>query len=331
MKKMFVTLAAVCLVSLFVTAAMAATDSRPVLGIKAFENPPNYYNSTVGNGLTDLFTTELQKTGKYKIIERAQIGEITDEVDFGKSGYVDQKTAVKKGHILGVQYYFLAKVTNFGAEQKKTGGSGWGGGVFGGLGVKKDKANVRIDFRIVDATSGEVVYADYGEGNYSKSGASFGGGAWGHGGGDLDLSSSEFLDSMVGKATLLSINDIMQKMDHGFLETHTSRSQELAQEESVAQQDAVAALRKVPGKILAVVSNDMIIVNLGSGNGIRAGDRFAIMKNTDIKNSKGEIVYSEEKEVGALEVFEAQADRSKCRLVSGTDAKEGYTVKLQGQ
>lgn len=328
MKRMWLLAVTVC-VLFGASFVPGAGDGKPVVGIKAFENPPNYYNSTVGNGLTDLFTTELQKTGKYRIIERAHVQEIMDEVDFGKSGYVDQKTAVKKGNIQGVQYYFMAKVTNFGAKEQKTGGSGWGGGVFGGLGVKKDEAYVRIDFRIIDATSAEVIYADYGEAKYSNKGVSFGGGAWGHGGGSLDVSSSEFLDSMVGKATMMAINNIVDKMDHSFLEKHTSRAEELAQEESAAQQDAMEALRKTPGKILAVVSNDLIIVNLGSGSGIRTGDQLTILQNVDIKNQQGEVVFSEEKEIGALAVYEVQADRAKCRVVTGTGLKEGMTVKIK--
>ena len=46
--------------------ALAQEGGKPVIGIKAFENPPNYYNSTIGNGLSDLFTTELMKTNKYR-------------------------------------------------------------------------------------------------------------------------------------------------------------------------------------------------------------------------------------------------------------------------
>lgn len=306
--------------------ALAGNDGKPVLAVKTFENPPNYANSTVGTGLTDMFITELMKTGKYRIIERAQMGTLTDEIDFGKSGYVEQKSAVKKGNIKGVQYYFLAKVTNFGAENKKVGAGGFGGSVFGGLGFKKDKANVRIDFRIVDATSGETIYADFGEGNYSKSGISFGGGAWGHGGGSLDLSSSEFLESMVGKATILAMNNIIDKMDHSFLSTHTSRAAELAQEEANAQNEAVSALRKVPGKVLARIK-DTIIVNLGSSNGVKVGDRISVCKTVDTRNSKGEVVYSEEQEVGSIEVYEVQPDRCKCHVVNGS-AGEGDVAKL---
>ncbi len=316
-------------VSLLVLLALPVLAAKPVIAVKTFENPPNYYNSTVGTGLTDMFITELQKTGHYSIIERAQVKQLTDEVDFGKSGYVEQQSAVRKGHIKGVQYYFLAKVTNFGAKKKKVGGGGWGKSVFGGLGYKKDEAYVRIDYRIIDATSGETVYADYGEGTYANKGISFGGGKWGSGGGNLNVDTDEFRDSMVGRATTIALNNIIDKMDHTFLEKAQSRAEQLAQEEADAQQQALEELRKVPGNVLAAISKDMVIVSLGSNNGIQVGDKMTLIRSHDIKNSEGQVVYSEEKEVGTLEVFEVQADRSKVRVISGETPKEGDTVKVQ--
>ncbi len=302
--------------------------SKPVIAVKTFENPPNYYNSTVGNGLTDLFITELQKTGKYRIIERAAVKELMDEVDFGKSGYVEQSSAVKKGHIKGVEYYFFAKVTNFGAKKKKIGGGGWGGRIFGGLGYKKKEAYVRIDFRIVDATSGETVYADYGEGKCSRKGLSFGGGRWGSGGGALDVSSDEFLSSMVGRATMEAIHDIINKMDHSFLARHKSRAKELKEEEERARKEALEKLRHVPGKVLAVSGDSLIVVSLGSNNGIRVGDRLQILKENVIKDSKGNVVYSEDVPIGVLVVYKVQPDRSLARKESGNEVKEGYKVKI---
>lgn len=302
--------------------------SKPVIAVKTFENPPNYYNSTVGSGLTDIFITELQKTGKYKIIERAAVKELMDEVDFGKSGYVEQSSAVKKGHIMGVEYYFFAKVTNFGEKKKKIGGGGWGGRIFGGLGIKKKEAYVRIDFRIVDATSGETIYADYGEGKCSRKGLTFGGGRWGSGGGALDVSSDEFLSSMVGRATMAAIHDIINKMDNNFLAMHKSRAKQLKEEEEKARREALEKLRHVPGKVLAVSGDSLIVVSLGANNGIKVGDRLQILKENVIKDSHGNVVYSEDVPVGVLVVYKVQPDRSLARKESGNVVKEGYKVKI---
>ncbi len=324
MKRVLMVLAVVVVLAAFQAFLLAG---KPVIAVKTFENPPNYANSTIGNGLTDLFTTELAKTGKYKIIERAQADTLTDEVDFGKSGYVEQKTAVRKGHIKGVEYYFMAKVTNFGAKQQNVGGGGYGGGIFGGLGYKKDEAYVRIDYRIVDATSAEVIYADYGEGTYSKKGISMSGGNWA-GGGTFNFGSSEFLESMVGKATMQALNNVILKMDHGFIAKHESRAEELKAEEAEAMRDQLEAMKKEPGNVLAKVSDEMVIVDMGSAKGFKPGDQLAVIVSVDTKNSAGQVVFSEEKEVGTIELFDVQPDRSKAKLISGRVA-EGNIVKMK--
>jgi curli biogenesis system outer membrane secretion channel CsgG len=182
--------------------ATSTGASGPMIGIKAFENPPNYYNSTIGNGLSDLFTTELGKTGKYRIVEREAVADLVGEVDLGKSGYGDKATAVPKGHSKGLEYLFICKVTNFGE--------------------RKSGAFVRLDFRIVDAITREVVYVGSGEGTDSTRGVSPDGGAFGSGTGVITFSDRSFLDSKIGRATMKALKDVIDKMDHNFL-ANTSR------------------------------------------------------------------------------------------------------------
>ena len=304
-------------------------SGKPVIGIKAFENPPNYYNSTIGNGLSDLFTTELMKTNKYRIVEREALGDLVGEVDLGKSGYGDKATAVPKGNFKGLEYLFIAKVTNFGEKERKVGGGGIGGRVFGGIGARKSEAYVRLDFRIVDATTREVVYAGSGEGNDSTSGLSLDGGKLGSGAGAINFSDRSFLDSMVGRATLKAINDVINKMDHNFLASRTSGSAEIKGKEAAARGAAEAAAQSAPGKILAVVSNQLVIVSLGDAQGLKIGDKLKVFKEVGVTDSKGKVVYSEEKEIGTLTVTDVQADRSKTAVSSGTGFTEGLIVRKQ--
>jgi curli biogenesis system outer membrane secretion channel CsgG len=304
-----------------------AQGGKPVLGIKAFDNPPNFYNSTVGNGLADLFTTELMKTNKYKIVEREALGDLVGEVDLGKSGYGDKATAVPKGHFKGLEYLFICKVTNFGEKERKVGGGGIGGRVFGGIGGRKSEAYVRLDFRIVDATTREVVYAGSGEGSDSTIGVSADGGAFGSGAGAINFSDRSFLDSQVGRATMKSIKDVIDKMDHNFLANRTSGSAEIKGKEATARDNAEAAAQSAPGKVLAVVSNQLIIVSLGSAQGLKIGDKLRVLKEVPVTDSKGKVVYSEEKEIGVLTVTDVQADRSKTTLASGTGVTEGLIVR----
>ncbi|HSB08937.1 MAG TPA: CsgG/HfaB family protein [Blastocatellia bacterium] len=304
-------------------------SGKPVIGIKAFENPPNYYNSTIGNGLSDLFTTELMKTNKYRIVEREALGDLVGEVDLGKSGYGDKATAVPKGNFKGLEYLFICKVTNFGEKERKVGGGGIGGRVFGGIGARKSEAYVRMDFRIVDATTREVVYAGSGEGSDSTSGVSLDGGRLGSGAGAINFSDRSFLDSMVGRATLKSIADIINKMDHNFLANRTSGSADIKGKEASARGAAEAAAQGAPGKILAVISNQLVIVSLGGAQGLKLGDKLKVFKEVGVTDSKGKVVYSEEKEIGTLTVTDVQADRSKTAVTGGAGFAEGMIVRKQ--
>jgi curli biogenesis system outer membrane secretion channel CsgG len=319
------------LLTLICSVAVLAQNQakKPIVGIKTFENPPVYANSTIGNGLTDLFTTHLMNTDKYTIIERAALGELVQEVDLGRSGYVDQKSAVRKGHIKGLEYLFVGKVTNFGEREKKTGLGGIGGSVFGGLGLKKSEAYVRIDFRIVDSTTGEVLYAGYGEGEDKTKGISFGGGVFGEGAGAVDMSTTSFLESMVGRATLKAIDNVIEKMDHNFLSKITSGAAQVKGDEAAARQEAEEAIQNAPGKILAVVSDQLIIISLGAEHGLKLGDKLNVFKLENVKDSNGNVVFSEEKQIGVLTVTEVQPDRSKAAKASGAGLTEGMVIRKQ--
>jgi len=329
MKYFVRTLAMIALGLSMFSGARAQESGKPVVGIKAFENPPNYYHSTIGNGLTDLFTTELVKTNKYKIVEREALGDLASEVDLGKSGYGDKATATPKGHFKGLEYLFICKVTNFGEKERKVGTGGIGGRVFGGLGTRQTSAYVRLDFRIVDATTREVVYAGSGEGEDKTTGVSVDGGAFGKGAGAVDFSDRSFLESQVGRATMKAINDVIQKMDHNFLATRTSGATQVRAQEAGAREAAEAEASKAPGKILAVVNIQMIIISLGSGNGLKIGDKLKVFKPQNVTDSSGKVVYTEEKEIGLLVVTEVQADRSKAAVVSGAGISEGLIVRKQ--
>jgi curli biogenesis system outer membrane secretion channel CsgG len=328
MKRIASTFLAFAIILSFCAAALAQEGSgKPVIGIKAFENPPNYYNSTIGTGLSDLFTTELMKTNKYRIVERAALGDLVGEVDLGKSGYGDKATAVPKGAFKGLEYLFICKVTNFGEKERKVGGGGIGGRVFGGIGGRKTEAYVRLDFRVVDATTREVIYAGSGEGQDSTTGVSVSGGRLGDGAGAINFSDRSFLDSMVGRATMKAIGDVINKMDHNFLANRTSGSAEVKAREGAARDAAEAAAQSAPGKILAVVSNQLIIVNLGGAQGLQIGDKLRVFKEVPITDSRGNVVYSEEKEIGMLTVTDVQGDRSKASVSAGAGFAEGMIVR----
>jgi curli biogenesis system outer membrane secretion channel CsgG len=130
--------------------------------------------STISNQLRDLFTTEIMEKGhgKIRVVERERLQEIRDELNFQQSGEVDTSTVQKVGKLLGVKYVMTGKVTRF-AYKEGGFGTGWGvgalvskvtgdsmaGAVAGSVHVKKASFTGRLDIRLIEVETGEVLGA----------------------------------------------------------------------------------------------------------------------------------------------------------------------------
>ena len=130
--------------------------------------------STISNQLRDLFTTEIMEKGKGKIrlVERERLDEIRGELNFQQSGEVDVNTVQKVGKLLGVKYVMTGKVTRFaykeggfgtgwgvGALVSKVTGDGMAGAVAGSVHVKKASFTGRLDIRLIEVETGEILGA----------------------------------------------------------------------------------------------------------------------------------------------------------------------------
>jgi curli biogenesis system outer membrane secretion channel CsgG len=129
---------------------------------------------TISNQLRDLFTTEIVEKGKNKIrvVERERLNEIRGELNFQQSGEVDTATVQKIGKLLGVKYVMTGKVTRFaykeggfssgwgvGALVSKVTGDGMAGAVAGSVNIKKASFTGRLDIRLIEVETGEVLGA----------------------------------------------------------------------------------------------------------------------------------------------------------------------------
>ena len=126
----------------------------------------------MSNVLRDLFTSEIMDSarGKLRVVERERLKDIRGELDFQQSGEVDGATAQKIGKLLGVRYMVSGKITRFAC--KKSGmSSGWGigalvgkatksglaGAVAGSVDTQNVKFSGRLDVRLIDTESGEIL------------------------------------------------------------------------------------------------------------------------------------------------------------------------------
>jgi curli biogenesis system outer membrane secretion channel CsgG len=152
-----------------------------------------------------LFTTEfgLQGLQQVRLIERALLDKVWSEQDLGESGRIDANTAAKIGVALGVKYIVTGQITRFATKQ-----SSWSTGLLpaavgvaaaysgvntsraartnrmaaglllSDLGGKTSAFSGRLDVRILDTETGEVVAVAYEEGESKKMGIKiFGGGS----------------------------------------------------------------------------------------------------------------------------------------------------------
>ena len=165
-RKFFSVLILVSVLLLISQYAYAAPKTKfsqlPRLTVKPFANKTNANIPT--DAITDMFTTELGNAGIFNLLERERLDYLADEIKLGQSGLVDQSTAPKVGKLKGVQYTLTGAVTLFHYNAK---GGAVGLRVVGGAAAAKT-AYVTLDIRIIDNTTGELVYVNSEQGSAKR-------------------------------------------------------------------------------------------------------------------------------------------------------------------
>lgn len=252
-------------------------------------------NQDIGKGISDLIVNQLVTDGTYRVFERAALEKIITEQNFSNSNRADPATAARIGALAGVDTIIIGDITTFGRDDKNYGGGAVGYGLgkigVGGLGVHKAKAVVEITARIVDVNTGEILASVTGHGESKRSGTDMlgGGGGWGGGGGGhLDMGSSNFGQTIIGEATKSSVTEVATSLDTkaGSLPT-------------------IAAPPPPPvDGLVADASSDDIIINVGSGGGIRVGDMLAVTRvlRTVKDPATGKVLRTVDSQVGTLTI-----------------------------
>ena len=185
----------------------SAQSERPMVAVMDFDYSAvnNWWsgvwgNYDIGKGVADQVVDELINESDFRVIERKRIDTVLAEQDFQASDRADPHTQAQIGKVLGVRYIIAGSITKFTTEDKKYGAGGLGGGVIGGLGLKKSKSEVQLNARVIDAETGEILIAAKGKGDSKKGGGvTVGGGGSGVGGG-FSMGSDEYRASALGEA-----------------------------------------------------------------------------------------------------------------------------------
>jgi len=118
-----------------------------------FKNKTGFpHGLALSNGMTDQLITALVKTGHFRVVERAEVGDVLMEKELQRAGEATGEAGATK--MVGAQLIFAGAVT----ELSETGGMGvdlshWGVDA----GVESYTAQVGLDMRIIDAGSSVVL------------------------------------------------------------------------------------------------------------------------------------------------------------------------------
>lgn len=301
---------AISLAFMILAAVAIAQESRPKVAIKTFRNPSNYSRSTIGDGLTDMLTTELQNTGKFDVLDRAHIDEVTKEIDFGSSGYGNKETFAQKGNLLGAQYLLMGEVTNFSYTEQR-GAPRTKVNILGPNTIVieyQKQADVRVDFHFIDVSTGETIIAQAGEGHASATSEVSDMGFWRQiisGSGTFESSSS-----LIGRATTDAVKDIVRKLN-SLSEIVKQRSEDAAIGASLNN------LTSAKGEIAAEEGGGLWIVGgIGSANGLKVGDHLRVVHENLVKDNTGKVIYRKPIDLGSMEVTDvSQTDHAEARFL----------------
>ncbi len=127
-----------------------------------------------GEALTAMLTESLVNTNRFIVVERAAISDVLQEQDLGASGRVATQGAAKIGKLVGANILVRGTITQFEPAQ-----SGGGGsvripikGFSVGVGGKKQTALVKINLRLMDSTTGQIISTHSAEGKAVSRGVS---------------------------------------------------------------------------------------------------------------------------------------------------------------
>jgi curli biogenesis system outer membrane secretion channel CsgG len=255
----------------------------------------------IGDGLAEMLTSELSKTGQFIVVERQALGDIVKEQELGQSGLIRGETAARTGQILGAQIVVRGAVTEF-EEQASGGGAGIRFGGFGAEGSVRN-AHVALDIRLIDTSTGQVIASH----NAAKSAPAAGGGI-GARVGTVSFGGDAFFQTPIGQATRAAMQDALQFIM------------------------ATAFKAVTPSFSIVKVEGGMAYLNAGATSNVRVGDVFMVYaKGEDLVDpDTGLKLGSDEKMIGSIQVITVQEKFSIGTIRGGTGAmKRGDLVKVR--
>ncbi len=276
------------MVLMFLTTALA----KDRVAIMDFENKSQHGGWRLGRGASDMLTTELVKTGEFNVMERERIAAIIKEQNLGASGRIDPTTAARIGKIIGVEYIITGAITEYGQSKA---GIGLQGVRLGKIGY-----HATVDIRMINADTGQIVFAD----SKSHSAASYAGRAFGISAGE------SFNEKKATEVMRAAIKNLAAKITSAPIKSSGGKS---------------SAISKGSEALVADVDGNIITLNKGKNGGFKTGQKVPISrKRKVIKDPQtGKILRIKYKKIGAIKLTEVEDSYAEGKVISGSGFNVG--------
>ena len=259
----------------------------------------NYSDSAAGvpvNGIEAIVNDSLSLTGRVRLVERTELGDVLAEQDLASSGRVAKPSGAKTGNVLGAEYLVQLVVTDY---ESNTSGTDKGiGGLFtkkvpllGGVKAGSSTGRVGLNVRLIDAETSEITFTKQIEAVIKETNLSFGGAGLI---GDVGLGGfmSQYSKTPVGQAVIAGINQAVFEL--------IKQVGAKPAEGSIVKADAA-----------------QIYTNLGSDS-VAVGDRLQVLQKGEelIDPETGISLGGSTTSLGEIEVSQVQEKFSIARPVS---------------
>lgn len=146
-------------------AALPEPKERIPIAIYAITDSTGQYkadggavSSVVTQGATEMLITALQRSRQFTVLDRVRFGDLMNEQNLISSNRVAPGQGPVLGELSGTNYMITGSITEY-QVSKETGGIGL---VIAGKGGSTEyaKAQVALDLRVLNLTTGEVIWAE---------------------------------------------------------------------------------------------------------------------------------------------------------------------------
>lgn len=271
----------------------------------------DYSASTAGvpvNGIEAIVIDSLSQSGRFRLVERTELGNVLAEQDLVSSGRIAQPSGAKTGNVLGAEYLVQLVVTDY--EANTSGTDGAVGGLLrnkvpllGGVKAGSSTGRVGLNIRLIDAETSEITFTKQIEAVIKETNLGFGAAGWGS---NLALGGflSSYAKTPIGQAVIAGINQAVFEL----IKQVGSRPAE----GSIVKADAT-----------------QIYTNLGQ-DAVAIGDRLQVLRKGEdlIDPETGISLGGSTTVIGEIEVAQVQEKFSIARPISITGtANRGDIVK----